>query len=251
MALPLANTGEGGTNGTAITAATQTGGASGNAFDAMSLGTSGAMAFDNAHPAHGANMGYKITQPATLTTIYTSWTTSLGTLSTNQTLYGRVYYWASVISGTSIRLFNAYNGTTLLGGLSLASGTNALQWRSSADASVGVNGTNIPINTLVRIEFQMTGIGGGATALGGTANWYTGDSATTANTASTLSGAAGGTLAPNGIRWMAGVASGTASTAFWFDGFQLNATGFPGPEPTGRIVKSFALNQAVKRASSW
>jgi hypothetical protein len=114
--------------------------------------------------------------------------------------------------------------------LSIASGTGQLQWRNNADSSVGTVGTAIPNSTLVRIEFQVTGLGGGTTALGGTARWFTGDLSTGSTVDSTLTGAAGGTLAPNQVRWGAGVASGTASAAFWFDGVQVNATGFPGPE---------------------
>jgi hypothetical protein len=235
MALPLANSASGGTAAAAVTTA-NSGGASGDPFEVVNTGT-GTLVFDATHPAHGTGLGYKATQPATLQAIYAAWTTSLGTLTTNQTLFGRVYFWEAAFPGTSTRLVSFWNGTTQLAALSIASGTGQLQWRNNADSSVGTVGTAIPNSTLVRIEFQVTGLGGGTTALGGTARWFTGDLSTGSTVDSTLTGAAGGTLAPNQVRWGAGVASGTASAAFWFDGVQVNATGFPGPEVAAVAVR--------------
>jgi hypothetical protein len=143
-----------------------------------------------------------------------------------------------VNTGTGTLVFDATHpahGTGL--GYKATQGTGQLQWRNNADSSVGTVGTAIPNSTLVRIEFQVTGLGGGTTALGGTARWFTGDLSTGSTVDSTLTGAAGGTLAPNQVRWGAGVASGTASAAFWFDGVQVNATGFPGPEVAAVAVR--------------
>jgi hypothetical protein len=225
----LSNSCEGITAGTSVTAGSQTGGASGDAFDSVTTGTA-TLTADATHPAHGTGVGYDITQPATLSVCYLAWTTSLGTLSTNQTLYGRVYMYIPTIPTTSTRVVQFLNGTTTLGSLSIASGANSIQWRNNADSSVGVVGTAMPTNSLIRMEFQVTGLGGGTTALGGTANWYTGDNATTANTPSTLSGAAGGTLAPNAVRYGCASASGAVSSSLWIDGMNINDIGLPGPE---------------------
>jgi hypothetical protein len=86
VALPLNNNAEGGTNTTVVTTGPgNSGGASGDAFDAASGANK---TFDNAHPAHGA-LAYKFVWSAAAENSL-SWVASIGTPTD---IYGRCYFY--------------------------------------------------------------------------------------------------------------------------------------------------------------
>lgn len=73
MAFDLSNTAEGGTDGVTVTPA-NSGGASGDAFNVVSIGPDGELTFEDAHPAHGA-LGYRYNVTgAGAQRCYTAWT---------------------------------------------------------------------------------------------------------------------------------------------------------------------------------
>jgi len=79
MAVTLSNTFEGGTDTVGITAG-NSGGASGNAFDVMSIGTSGSCTYSATSPIKGSLSGV-FTIGGTSNKACGEWTTSLGTVS--------------------------------------------------------------------------------------------------------------------------------------------------------------------------
>jgi hypothetical protein len=224
VALPLYNSAEG-TSGSAITTAAGTASTGSNTFDTL---TGTGIAYNSLGAAHGST-SFQFTTAATVVAAYLAWTTSLGTLATNQTLYVRFYFRFPATPTSSVRMCQILNGTTLLTGLNCASGGAALEVRTSADAlATGGSAGNMSANAgvVTRIEAAYTGIGGGATAGGCVAQWFTGDSGTASGTA-TVTGANFGTLAPNALRLGITTANASVSTAYQFDDPAVSATGMP------------------------
>lgn len=232
MALPLANSFEGGSQGTTPSPA-NSGGASGDAFNVVQ-NTTGTIIYDGTNPAHGSGLGVQIVTEAAVTPTYMAWTTALGTLSTNQTLYGRFYYVAPGTPTSSARLIQILNGTTMLCGLVHASGAGTLNLRATGDVSSGtLSNTALTAGVLYRIEFQFDGIGGGAGAGSATARLFLGDSTTQTGTDATTTAANFGSLAPNAVRFGITTANASTLSTYYFDGLQVNDTGMPGPELVG------------------
>jgi hypothetical protein len=75
----LTNNFEGGSNGSTITTG-NSGGASGNAWDTITIGTSAVDVYDNSQAAHGS-LSCKLSTAATSVSVYNAWTTSMGTLT--------------------------------------------------------------------------------------------------------------------------------------------------------------------------
>lgn len=237
MALPLANSFDGGSAGTAVSTV-NSGGASGDAFDAVTPGASETITYDATNPAHGSGLGGAFTTAATVVASYVNWTTSLGTLSTGQRIAGRVYFLTpSATHTSSLRFVTIWNGATVLCGIVQNSGsTGDLGLRGSGDTAVGtLSGTGLTLNTLWRVEFDFQGIGSGATGGTGTARLFAGDSTTATGGDASATGVNFGSLAPDQIRFGVGTANATASITYYLDGMQVNSTGLPGPESTVSI----------------
>jgi hypothetical protein len=229
--LRLANNGAGGSNGTTVTPA-NSGGASGAAWDVVSIGASEANTFDNTYVVKSGDLGYKLTTAAAVAANYVAWTTSLGSLSVGQTLSGRFYYVppASAITST-IRLMHILGGATVLCGIGHVNTVNNIQARVAADAVGGpTTGSALVVGTLYRIEFAFTGIGTAAGTM--TISVFAGASTTPLSgypiTASALNF---GSLAPDTIRFGICTAAGMASLNQWIASVELDDTGtLPGPE---------------------
>lgn len=222
MALPLYNPAEGTTGASITTAAGAS--TSGDAMDVIS-GTG--ITFNSLAAAHGAT-GWRFTSAATVVAAYLGWSTSLGTLATNQTLNVRFYFTARAVAGSTTRLCQILNGSTALLGIGYASGTNDFHVRAGdTDIAASHLGAAPTVGTGYRIEVALTGIGGGATAGGYTITAYVGDTLTQLGTQKTGTGQNFGTLAPNAVRFGVTTAAGAASTAFDFDDPAVSATGMP------------------------
>lgn len=151
----LLNNFSGGTNGTTITKS-NTGGASGNAFNAVGAsGTGATEIFDSTHTLHGEGLSFKWQTGSTAVAVGAQWTTSMGSQST---IFGRMYVyngWTQAPSA-SVRLMSlaTSGGTTLCSGLyMLTSGLLTLTDTASAN---GVTTTNkLPLNAWCRIEFKV------------------------------------------------------------------------------------------------
>lgn len=241
MALPLANNAEGGTAGVTVSTA-NSGGASGDAWDVVAIGASETLTYDATNPAHGSGLDDKLGTFTTVTAVYVSWTTSLGTLSTNQRLAGRIYWVPPVAPpGSSNRVVQILNGSTILCTIYHASGTGFLEIHNSAGTLVGsASNTSLTAGTLYRIEFDFTGIGTAASGAG-TVRLFVGDSTTQTGTDATCSAANFGTLAPDTVRFGITTANGNVSSNYYADAIQLNSTGMPGPESTGPPPPAYLL----------
>jgi hypothetical protein len=227
--LSLSNNGAGGTSGTGVTTA-NSGGASGNAFDVVSIGTGETLTFDNTWVVNPGDLAYKITSAATAAANYVSWTTSLGTLTTNQTLSGRLYYVTSGTPTSSVRLMQVLNGSTVLLTMYQESGAGYMSIHDSAGTLQGTGtATALTANTLFRIEFVLTGIG---TASGTAAvTVYSGNTTTVFGTAYSGSAINFGTLAPNTIRYGLTTANASVSSSYYIGSILLTDAGvMPGPE---------------------
>jgi len=232
MTLLLANNAEGGTNGTTVTTG-NSGGTSGNAWDTVSIGGTTTLTYSTANPAHGSGLGYQFTQPATLAACNLQWSTSMGTLSTGQTLAGRLYYFPPVaIPASSIRLITITAAGAVCS-VFHASGTGKLEIHDSAGSLTGsASSVGLSASTMYRIEFLFTGIGTSTTSGAGTVRLFLGDGTTAQGTDATSSSSNFGTVAPTTIKFGFGTANGTASQSYYLDGIQVNDSGLPGPETT-------------------
>lgn len=204
MALPLVNNLNGGTHGTTVSTA-NSGGTCGDAFDTVTPGAGQTLTFDNTKPAHGEGLGFKLVTAAPAVAGYVEWGASLGTLGVNQTLAGRFYIVFPVVPPfSSLRLIRILNGTTLLCGLNLASGTGKLVIRNSADVDSGAGGTSPTAGTLSRVEFKFTDIGS-ATLGACTARFFLGDGTAAQGTDASGTGLNFGTLRADNDRVDGGV----------------------------------------------
>lgn len=159
-----------------------------------------------------------------------SWTTALGTLTTNQRLAGRFYIRISALPTGTHTFVRFLNSSTTLAGIQMST-TGTLRAVGSGAAAVGTAGTfTMATNTWYRVEFDFTGIGGGATAGGATIRIFLGDGTTAQGTDATASGVDFAALAPtiyrNGYQGSTGL---PASASTWLDDLVLNSTGMPGP----------------------
>lgn len=212
MALPLANTFEGGSNTTAISAA-NSGGASGNAFDSL-VGT--APTFSTTSAAHGTLAEL----PATTAQSMVQWVASFGTPTE---IWVRAYL--RIQANPSVNLpFIYVRDQTNAANICGARLTTTRVLGITADGSTTVVAfTNVPaLTTWVRVELHCLISGGNATCDGryfaamdsGTA---TETQTTTVATAATSFGA---------IRFGHNVAS---TGGLLLDDLAVNGTGFPGP----------------------
>src|SRR6266851_3113313 len=128
----LTNSAEGITpSGTTVTTA-NSGGASGNAFDAVTVTSSGqTCASDNAQAAHGA-LSIKLATGATAAGTFVRWTTSMGTQTT---IWFRVYAYYQANPGSSVRLWNATASGTSCGSV-LVTTAGKLLFANSAGTTV-------------------------------------------------------------------------------------------------------------------
>ena len=241
MALPLYNSAEGQANGTVPTGGSggNTGGSSGDYFDAVTIGTGETLVFDSAQFANGAR-SYRHTTDATVHAQYLQWAAQLGTLSTNQTLFVRWYYRAPSIPSSSVRMLQILNGSTVLLGVIHASGSGDVGVQAGTTTQTPQTATALTANTWYRIEGHFTGIGGGTTAGGYTLTVYQGNTQTQQGNQITGSSKNFGTLAPNTLRLGVTTANGSINSTYYFDDHAVSATSMPAIPGAGRVSKLLA-----------
>lgn len=222
MALPLANTFDGGTSGTAISNA-NSGGTSGDAFDTT---TGTVPTFDNTH-SHSGSLSCLITAVGGV-----EWTTSVGTV---QDLYGRIYIYATAVGSSTIAIARILTPTSTTTGQFLLriSGTT-MKLTNQVKGATAVASTNaLTLNSWNRIEYHAHNVGGvGTMTLD--CSLYLGANAD-GTTADEVMGTASGTGVSTDTS-INGVIFGTANTpgtSLWIDDLQANSTGFPGPSGGG------------------
>lgn len=215
----LYNTFEGGTNTTTISAA-NSGGISGDAFDAVTISATAGVTFDNTHTLQGSALAAKVSTGGTAGNADLDWTTSLVTVGT--TLYARLYLYATANPGTSHRIWVAApsSGTHCISQMTTTGKLNIL---TSTGGAIATSTNSIALNQWVRVEYSTVATPTGTV----TAKLYNNADSTVAT--ETLSGAnSGGTnqivksvfgisgtaVANVGPIWMDGLATGNNGDFF-------------------------------------
>jgi hypothetical protein len=213
MATLLANNNaDGGSNGTTVTAG-NSGGASGTAFDVVTIDASGLAVFDNAHAAHGP-FAYKITGSGSGGARF-EWDT------TQTTIYGRAYILAGSFPAGVTAFIDARN-TGLAPAASLRlTATPRIALYDSTGNPAATGTTTLLVNVIYRVEFKVVF---SATVGTMTVNLYLGDATTALETIAA-------TALNTNTQMTAMLWSWRPFTTdiFYFDSLNLNTTGFPGP----------------------
>ena len=216
----LVNTFEGGTNSATVTAA-GSGGASGNAFDTVTIGSGATDAFDSTHAAHGT-LSCKIATGSSAT-VFNTWSSSLTSVSIPQVWF-RLYLYFTANPGAQHRVLAATAGASNAASVQVTTGGKLVVANASGSA-VFTTSTSIPLNAWFRVEGFITG---SATAGQVSLNLYTAadglipaetfTSAATQNTSGKITD----------VRY--GVSAAVASVGpYWMDDIGISATGPLGP----------------------
>lgn len=215
-------TAEGGTESATVTTG-NSGGASGDAWDAVTIGANATAIYD----ASTVPVGKRSLQLATGASSVTAFTQWLARIAQRwaagmTTHYGRTYFRIAAIPGadrTFVELLAA-DGTTNRGNIRIRS-TGTLRIRDAANATVTTTTTVLSINTTYRVEWRLDGSITGAWQL----QLFLGNSAVALES---LSGTAnfGGVIGAANFGYVAAAAS---LASLWLDAIEINDTGLPGP----------------------
>lgn len=218
----LTNTFEGIGSGITLTAGAggNTGGASGNFFDTITIGTNATLAADNTHSAHGI-VSCKVATAASSVTSFAQWDTSMGTQAQ---IWFRSYLYFTANPGSATDVIEGASVGGLCAGVQLAT-NGTLIFRNSAGTTIFTTTATIPLNQWFRLEGFIIGsstVGQVSLSLYKTADSLTPDetdtSAATQNTRGSMTQYRFGQLT---ARVNAG--------PFWQDDLGISSTGPLGP----------------------
>jgi len=239
----LSNSFEGVTpSGTTVTTG-NSGGASGNAFDGVTIGTGATVASDSAHAAHGS-LGCQIATGATSAQAFCGWTTSMGTQA--QTWF-RMYLYLTANPAASIVVFRAVSGGSQAGGMRITT-AGKIAMINGAGTNIVTTVTAIPLNAWFRAEGFIIG---SATAGQLEAKLFLTPDAAAADETVTSTAAQNTTGSMDTYEF--GVGTSTANAGpFWEDDLGLSNTGYMGPSVVAlATVPVVSPQAAVERAASW
>jgi hypothetical protein len=146
------NNARGGTAGATVTTG-NSGGDSGDAWNTVSIGTGGALTFDDTHLLHilqGPGLAYELSLGATSGTVLAEWTIS------GATLYFRVYLYFTANPAAGIRPV-AFRASASLAAAIGVSTAGKLQLINAANSVQQSFTESIPLNQWFRVEGQITG----------------------------------------------------------------------------------------------
>jgi len=147
------NTAEGGSNGTTVLTS-NSGGASGAAFDSVTAPPVDAvLAFDNTHAAHGS-LAYKFQIGATSTQLFLQW---LASFSTSNVAYAKVSfnsYWTANPAASAYQLHVASAAAAQVCGVRINT-SGQLIIVSQAGTTIGTMTSSIPLNAWFRVEVDV------------------------------------------------------------------------------------------------
>jgi hypothetical protein len=228
----LTNNAEGGADGVTVTTG-NSGGASGNAWDAVTIGTGATVTYDNDH-AHGGSLAYKFLSGSTRTDV--NWTSA--SVGTETEVWGRLYLWLVANPAAELALLRVRSGASQCARLALTtSGTIVI--RNAANGVAGTQTNAVATGQWVRVEFRVLA----STTVGQIdVRLYNSAESATPTESTALTGLVL-TASLNEINW--GPVGGTAGETYWLDDLVLNDTGFPGPTAgpsgTGTITGAGSL----------
>jgi hypothetical protein len=234
---PLANTLDGGTQGTAMTTL-NTGGTSGDAFNVF---TSPAPVFDNTH-AHSGTFSMLCATAATPVALRAEWTT-LGSITGDAWVRG--YFWFPSVLATQCTILGFRSGSGgLISQITIEPTTMHLRLEySSLGTNVGSTATGLATGQWVRVEVRFNPFGGALEA------WFynTPDAAIGSPTDHVAS--SGGTAQGGFDQLRIGVATtpAPASYSLWIDDLAVSTSAQIGPN----IVTQSARPDADVTDGGW
>lgn len=215
----LKNSAEGGTNGTTVTTA-NSGGASGNAWDAVFLSTgAGTVVYDTAQSAHGG-VSIRHSTADVGDSIQLQWVASVGTPSR---LWGRLYYrTASLTLSTDVFRVRSSLGNQVAR-IAHSANTGLVLLRNGANSIVYTSTNAVVVNTWYRFEWDFRP----GASVTNTVTWYAGDSTTPIETLSATSSYSTDTNCQQ--VHIGNMASQTFLDNRWFDDIAVSDVGPLGP----------------------
>lgn len=154
--MAVTNNFSGGTAGTTITAA-NSGGASGNAFDTVTVGPAGSTHTFDAWDVEGSPLCGRYATAGTAGTIMDEWIATYGTVATGTDDFGSFCLWLSGAVGTNFTLISLRNGAAGANVSSRIQLTSAgkIQFTDGAPNVVkATSTTSIPSNQWVRVDYR-------------------------------------------------------------------------------------------------
>lgn len=214
------NTFEGLSNGTGITTG-NSGGASGDAFDLMTLGSGATATADNTHAAHGV-VSMKLATGGSAADCAAEWTTKIGTQTT---IFNRMYLWIPSNPGTNHRLFDLVSLPNLCGAIYLTT-AGKIQAVNTGGGQMTITTTSVALSQWVRIEVKYTA----STTVGQAEIRLFNDSDAFASTETKQSAASFNTQASfNKFRFGAAGDPMPANRTIWYDDLALSTVDWIGP----------------------
>lgn len=231
--------------GTAAATLTTANTAGPNQFDSV-FGT-GTIVFDGTHP-HSGTTGLLSTFTASVAkTAYAVWDTQIVTAAANSYYREYVYITALPTVMAALALTRSGTGGVSAGTILQITATGVLRISDSTGASVATTVATFPLNTPVRVEYEVTGVSGTTGTV--TGRFFSGANleGTTPDTngTCTASGVAVGGLT-TALR-VGQVATATMTTTWnlWFDDVAWSDTAQPGSSTSATPITVAAVSAAV------
>src|SRR6266705_4222248 len=223
------NTAEGGTNGTTVLTS-NSGGASGVAFDSVTAPPGDAvLAFDNTHAAHGT-LAYKFQIGATSTQLFLQW---LAAFSATNLSYAKVSfnsYWTANPAASAYQLHVASAAAAQVCGVRINT-SGQLIIVSQAGSTIGTMTSSIPLNAWFRVEVDVALDSTGTNFQVTVARYDNIDSGQATDTVT----ATGTTAVPfSRIRFGWGGTATTTSGPWWMDDLQVYVPSAANPARPGQ-----------------
>ncbi len=214
----LVSSANGGTSGTTVSTS-NSGGASGDALNAVTIGTSATCVFDDTQAVAGG-LAYKHATSGTSAAVIQEWTGAIGSWSR---IYGRIYYRFTSLS-LSLDVFRARTAAlSAIARVDVAATSGFFRLRNGSNTVVGTSSTALAVNTWYRFEFDFRP----GTSVTNTVVLYQGHSTTPLETMAVSSSYSSGTDVGQ-FHW--GNLFGQANVGNrWFDEILIDDTGYPGP----------------------
>jgi len=231
----VSNSFEGGSNTTTISAA-NSGGASGDAFDTVSIGASTPLTFDNAHAAHGT-LAAKIAPTASSTTVM-EYNTKVGTQTE---FWGRCYIYMTAAPLSTWLFHRVQNAGTNVARIALLTTNRIRLDGGSANTSLYTSPTALPTNAWTRIEWHIL-----VSATVGQFDvriYRTSPDGATADDSSAL--AATQNLGTQATQYQFGGVQGSSTVpgTFWIDDVGISTAGYMGPAVTAAAIPPILVMQ--------
>lgn len=215
----LVNSFGGGTSGTTVTTG-NSGGASGNAWDFVAIGTGATVAYDNTHSIDGP-LACHVANDATGAAAALYWTSSLGTQSQ---VWFRGYLYFTAYPTNDVQIYATYDeGSALVSDTYIEANTGLITVQDTNFDAIFTTANPIPLNQWFRIEGFVIG-----NAAVGQVQLKVFDNANSATPTETLTSAATQDTAGAMTQYIFGIIS-AANQEYWMANLGVSTQGYLGP----------------------